>query len=269
MKKLLATLAALIFCISAGVEFANPKADNFTLATEKGSSYWSPGVGQGELSAADLYRMMYGRSDNTVPQCDTVLVLPSRQIGDDPIGWEWIPKTDNGFLYESASLYWPAIKCDDMKSPTTATAAVGRLTDGEEEVHTLADVIRGEYVSVTYRFDSAEKFWITAPHTGTITTSHSACDFGQSMNFTFEVMTQDGAGRSQLVTIQMSIKNGMGWWCCRGKEPTETTSITGDLTRPMYTANTKSDLRGKTVGAGYLLIMADKETTVTFTRTAT
>lgn len=266
MKKLLATLAALIFCISAGVEFSNPKEDHFVLSTDKGSGYWSPGVGQGELSAADLYRMMYSRSDDSVPACDTVPVIPSRMTGGATVDWKWEDSSDNsGYKYEDFSLYWPAIKCDDLKNPTTVTGVVARVKeDGQND---LGDVIQGKATSATYMFDSSETFWLTAPHSGNIASSHSACDFGQSMNFTFDVSTQDEVGKTKMVTIQMTIKDAMGWWCCRGKEPTEAKSATDDFSRPMYTANTKSDLRGKEISAGYLLVMADNHTTVTFTRT--
>lgn len=245
MKRLVSLLAALLFSITAGVEFINPKPDDFVLRVSKESSaYWSPG-NEDNTSPAALYRLQFGAKDDGTPLCETAPMIPSR-ITSTGTGWSVTADTSDS---TQGPPWWFAITEGD----SGCTNIAGAFTDksyheitGEEGAATSASWTPTD-------LEAGKRFYICAPAAGTIETSHYSCDYGQTMNFKYEMPNG--------TKVIMSVRNAVCWYCCRNKS-----AETSDTGVEYFTANTKDSLKGKSMSAGALLMIGDVDTTISFTR---
>lgn len=238
LKRALAMLFAVIFSVAAGIEFTLPKEDEFMLRTEDSTYYWSPADENGELNAADLYRLMYGTVDNTKPKCKTENYTPPR-------GGVWPASPPYPFaIIQGDGVDYVA--CPDHPDATIKQADL-----------TVSPLFESQY----YVWQSSEEvtgdIYICAPVTGTIETSHYSCDYGSHMSFEFEY---DGG------VWLMVIDGAKCWYCCRDKADSDAAMAADG--RTYYTANTSDSLKGHQVGAGQLLVVGDKNTVVKFTKTS-
>lgn len=253
MKKLIAFLAAALFCIGAGVEYIKPKEDTFVLNTfdEDGRplsySYWSPN--KDVQAAADIWRQQNGVS-HAIAQCAIAPTTPKREGGD---GWA------------SVEPYWFAIT---TKEPATYFTTLSYPGTNYKKVQFYAASGGADTtvefplnVDVQVSLSDDKEFYICAPSRGTIETSHYDCDGGHRMVFRFALPD---------ATYLMSIEGAKCWYCCKDKDPNKagsgcTLHEDGTVT---YTANTTDSLKGKTMLAGQLLCVGTATTTIKLVKEA-
>lgn len=249
MKKLLALATATIFCIGAGIEFILPKEDTFAINTETDHFYWSPN--KEALDAATLYRLQNG-VDRSKDACKTENRTPSRYAGDgwadkSPY-WPFILKDGHELEITFASEY----KDNEGRDESGISLGFQSIT-GKHEAHAAAWYCASGLPEPA-NGEASPQFYICAPATGEIDTSHYACDGGHTMQFVYEL---------EGVQYCMSIKNAVCWYCCEHKDPSNPKSgcdVIDGVT--VYKANTPDSLRGRTMTAGQLLCVGDLSTVV-------
>lgn len=276
MKKLLALAAAAIFCIGAGIEFILPKEDTFALNTETDHFYWSPS--EEALDAATLWSLSKG-VDRSLAECKTDNWVPPRyesglRWGTGPLMWPFI-STDAKYQLDSDVVGLSHDLTKYHREPqANADYGTDKKAHNEDEWldqntvllarvsstgNTSARIEYGQKLEFT---NQGSDFYICAPGEGTIETSHFACDFGSELLYRFNAGTYDAP-----VWVNMSIKGAKCWYCCRDKNPEDSNSgvhVDPDTGALRYTANSKDSLKGREMHTGDLLVVATKNTTVTF-----
>lgn len=242
MKKALAMLIAVLFSVGAGIEFILPKSDEFMLSTGEHKSYWSPGKGD-ELSAADLYRLVYGANTTSGAACEISNYIPSRA--------EWPRRSPVAF----------AIKAEQEEGVHALfDSATITVADGDPipTVSLSEPVDFGKGFVWTANSD-CDEFYICAPGEGTIATSHFACNYGATMEYHF----QDADGK----VWKMVVSDAKCWYCCRNKSDTDiNVSWDENSHRFYYTANTNDSLKDHKCSPGTLLMVGKANTTIKFIR---
>ena len=229
MRKLFAILLAALFSVFAGVEIIVPKNDNFNLSLDGEGIYYQPGKesdqSQPMLNYTYIYNVMYGGSNSNEPKCEINPTTMDRA--------EWPKDTQH------LALFSPVYQ----KDGTEIEGVSFELNDNH---------------AWSYTHEGSEDFYICAPSSGYIATSHFACNYGSEMQYIFNVDEYDEkTNTASVVTYQMTITGARCWYCCRNKPVPDDGK---------YVATTSDSLKDKPMGAGNLLCVGCKGTKVVITR---
>ena len=217
MKRLVAGLLAALFTLFNGLDWIPPKVDSFTYDTEDFQAYYTPPE-EGDSDYTALWREMYPSQGTSVEYCNTAPWVVSNRT-------EWSTLEDFGF-----AIFLP--------------------TSNREDGTEIPWTVDSENSACMYEApsDSETEFYICAPATGTIATSHFACDYGRSMTFVFPYQGD---------TYVLTVSGAKCWYCCRDKKEPES---------GLYTATTSNSLKGTTIPSGGLLCVGWGGTKVTIAK---
>ncbi len=244
-----------------------PKEDTFTLNVGDSKYYWSPS--KEATDAATIYRLKNG-VDPAAPACETEGWIVKRYTGAG-----WAEKDPYWFAMENPPKDGDAASFNvDYGTPTPKTTPVTCYlpdTADRNKAIVFNRSLNGgpDNAECILEFDKTYSnpnvigedglYYICAPAEGTINTSHYACDNGHTMQYQFEYVFPN----NKHCTVLMKIEDAYCWYCCRHKDPKGPGATMVDGV-PWFKANTGDSLKGKQMHAGQLLVMANKDTAITF-----
>lgn len=231
VRKALALLLAAIFSIFAGIEIIKPKNDEFSVNVS-GATYYEPV--KDEVNYTLLYTEMFGSNDAAAEKCKTQPTHTERE--------SWVQFSD-----AYPNFYVPVYQADGTEFSEANPSSINFASEHKFSFHMDGEPKVGEDT----------EFYICAPASGTIETSHYACDYGHRMTYTFTLNEVDSNGRAVVVPYVMTISGAKCWYCCKDKKVPDNF---------MYQANTQDTLQGKKMSAGDLLCVGHEGTTVVIGR---
>ena len=222
MRRIISMLISAVYSLFAGTGFTLPKQDDYYFGNVDGEgAYFQPDISETDIQYKLLYDEVRGFTDSGA-YCDI-----TRRQTDRPT---WVELSDK----ERGMTDLPGV-FDPVYVPT------------DDESNYTVDVEAGNG-SITYTIHVEAE--VCAPATGTIVTSHYACNYGSEMTYSFSL---SGSSDSYVVEIT----GAKCWYCCSHKE---------EPADGRYTATTTDSLRGKDMRTGDVLCISKEGTKIVVKR---